>query len=122
MQRVLGIGGVFFKAKDPKALAEWYRQNLGVPLDAGQTYGTFASSAAGEPTVWATFPRHTEYFGPNSTDCMINYRVADLEAFVAQLAEAGIEHTGKIEEYEYGKFAWIHDPEGNRIELWQPLP
>lgn len=120
MQKVLGIGGVFFKAENPEALAAWYSKHLGVPLDAGQTYGMFTSTGAGEATVWAAFPRATEYFGPKSPDCMINYRVADLDAFLAQLAEAGIEHTGRVDEYEFGRFAWIHDPEGNRIELWQP--
>ena len=120
MQRVKGVGGVFFKARDPRALAQWYSDHLGVPLDEGQTYGTFRSAAPGEWTVWSLFPRETEYFGPDSGSLMVNYRVDDLHAMLAQLREAGARVDEKVEEYEYGKFGWASDPEGNRFELWEP--
>src|SRR5438128_8858361 len=80
VERVLGLGGIFFKARDPRALATWYRDNLGVPIEAGQNYGTFGSTAAGEQTVWSAFPPDTEYFGPGSAPFMVNYRVRDLDA------------------------------------------
>lgn len=119
MQRVVGIGGIFFKARDPKALAEWYRQNLGVPVVEGQTYAPFRSSQGGEETVWSTFPVDSMYFGRGSASCMINYRVADLDAMLAQLKAAGAIIDDRTEEYENGRFGWATDPEGNRFELWQ---
>ena len=120
MERVLGLGGIFFKARDPRALATWYRDNLGVPIEAGQNYGTFGSTAAGEQTVWSAFPPDTEYFGPGSAPFMVNYRVRDLDAMLAQLRAAGASVEERIEEYDYGRFGWATDPEGNRFELWQP--
>jgi predicted enzyme related to lactoylglutathione lyase len=119
MERVTGVGGVFFRARDPQALAAWYGQNLGVPLDAGQTYGLFEGEAGGH-TVWSTFPQDTSYFGPHNPSFMLNYRVRDLDAMLAQLRAAGAEVDEKVEEYEYGRFGWATDPEGNRFELWQP--
>ena len=121
MEKVLGLGGVFFKAKDPKALAAWYAEHLGVPIDAGQSYGTLTSTGEGEQTVWSTFPTDTEYFGPDSSSCMVNYRVRDLDAMLAQLRAAGADVDEKVEDYGYGRFGWAHDPEGNRFELWEPL-
>ena len=120
MERVTGIGGVFFKADDPEALALWYRDNLGVPVDEGQTYGLFASAGPGEHTVWSAFPRTTEYFGRSTSGLMINYRVRDLDAMLAQLREAGADVDDKVEDFEYGRFGWATDPEGNRFELWEP--
>jgi predicted enzyme related to lactoylglutathione lyase len=120
MERVLGIGGVFLKARDPVALAAWYREHLGVPVEAGQTYGTLQSSAAGERTVWSTFPSDSEYLGPASAKFMVNYRVANLDAMLAQLRAAGATVEETIAEYDYGRFAWAQDPEGNRFELWEP--
>lgn len=120
MERVTGIGGVFFRARDPAALAEWYRENLGVPVEAGQTYATLLSSGPEEMTVWSTFPSDTQYFGSGPQTLMVNYRVSDLDAMVAQLRAAGAEVEDKIEEMEYGRFAWAYDPEGNRFELWEP--
>lgn len=120
MERVTGIGGVFFRARDPVALARWYREHLGVPLDAGAAYGTLASAAAGEETVWSAFPADTEYFGPGGAQWMLNYRVRDLDAMLAQLRAAGAQVDDRIEEYDYGRFGWATDPEGNRFELWQP--
>ena len=122
MERVTGVGGVFFRARDPKALAAWYRDHLGVPVDRDQTYGPFASAGAGEITVWSAFPKDTEYFGPASQSLMINYRVRDLDAMMAQLRDAGAEVEDRVEAYEYGRFGWATDPEGNRFELWEPPP
>ena len=126
-QKVAGIGGVFFKAKDPKALAAWYRDHLGVPLDEGATYGAFSvgdngHDATGTPliTVWSTFPATTEYFGPDGKSSMINYRVADLDTMLEQLRRDGVTVDDKVDDSEYGKFGWAVDPEGNRFELWQP--
>ena len=120
MERVVGIGGVFFKARDPKALAAWYRENLGVPVVEGQTYGPFRSGGSGEETVWSTFPDDTIYFGSGRSSCMINYRVRNLDAMLAQLKAAGATVDDHVDEYEYGRFGWATDPEGNRFELWEP--
>lgn len=120
MERVLGIGGVFFKTRDPQALAAWYRDHLGVPLEIGQTYGTFKSAGPGEPTVWSTFPADTKYFGSGPSPLMLNYRVRNLDAMLAQLRAAGAQVEDRVEEYEYGRFGWASDPEGNRFELWEP--
>lgn len=120
MERVRGVGGVFFKARDPKALAAWYREHLGIPVDEGQTYGAFASAGGGEQTVWSTFPANTAYFGPGGAGWMVNYRVADLDAMLAQLRAAGAEVDERVEDYDYGRFGWAADPEGNRFELWEP--
>lgn len=119
MERVTGVGGVFLKARDPKTLAEWYREHLGVPVESGQTYGTF-SADAGDHTVWATFPADTDYFGPRPNAFMVNFRVRNLAAMLDQLRAAGIEVDGRVEEHEYGRFGWAVDPEGNRFELWEP--
>jgi predicted enzyme related to lactoylglutathione lyase len=120
MERVRGVGGVFFKARDPKALAAWYREHLGVPVEEGQTYGAFESVGGGEQTVWSTFPANTPYFGPVGAGWMVNYRVADLDAMLAQLRAAGVEVDERVEDYDYGRFGWAADPEGNRFELWEP--
>src|SRR5215210_5375044 len=114
MERVLGIGGVFFKARDPKALAAWYREHLGVPVEEGQTYGALASSAGGEQTVWSTFAADTTYFGSGPAPFMVNYRVRDLDAMLAQLRAAGAMVEERVEEYDNGRFGWAVDPEGNR--------
>ncbi len=121
MEQVLGIGGVFFKARDPKALAAWYREHLGVPVEPGQCYGTLSSAAAGEPTVWSAFAADTTYFGPGPSSCMLNYRVKNLDAMLAQLRAAGAQVDDKVEDYGYGRFGWAADPEGNRFELWEPV-
>ncbi len=120
MERILGIGGVFFKARDPKALAAWDGEHLGVSVESGQTHGVVTSSAAGEQTVWSTFPADTAYFGPGPALFMVNYRVRDLDAMLAQLRAAGAQVEDRVEEYDYGRFGWATDPEGNRFELWQP--
>lgn len=119
MERVLGVGGVFFKARDPNALAEWYATHLGVPIDPGQTYGTFTAHA-GDQTVWSIFPEKTTYFEPSTAPFMLSLRVRNLRAMLDQLRAAGAQVEDRIEEYEYGNFGWVVDPEGNRIELWEP--
>lgn len=127
MERVTGIGGVFFKARDPAALAAWYRAHLGVPVDAaeGATYGAFEWEDPSRPdrrgqTVWSAFPADTGYFAPSAAPFMLNYRVADLDRMLDQLRAAGAAVDDRVETYEYGRFGWATDPEGNRIELWEP--
>lgn len=127
MQRVTGIGGIFFKARDPKQLMAWYNQHLGLsaPTTEDETYVTFSwreSDALNRDgsTVWALFPQDTSYFAPSASPFMINYRVADLDGLLEQLRAEGVTVEERIEEFEYGRFAWITDPEGNRIELWEP--
>jgi catechol 2,3-dioxygenase-like lactoylglutathione lyase family enzyme len=119
MQRVLGVGGIFFKAKDPAKLAAWYREHLGLPTGE---HGEIVFSAQGEPgpLVWSPFPADTTYFEPSRAPFMINFRVADLRAMLAQLRAAGAAIDEKVQEGSYGKFGWVMDPEGNRIELWEP--
>jgi len=119
MEKVLGIGGIFFKARDPKALAEWYRQHLGISVEPGQTHGMVRASD-GDITVWSTFPTDTKYFGTGPVLFMVNYRVKNLEAMLAQLRAAGAQVDERVEEYDYGRFGWATDPEGNRFELWEP--
>ena len=120
MERVLGIGGVFFKARDPKALAAWYREHLGIPVEPEQTHATFASAAVGEQAVWSTFPADTPYFGSGPTPFMVNYRVGNLDAILTQLRNAGAVVDDRVEDHDYGRFGWATDPEGNRFELWEP--
>ena len=118
MTRVTGIGGIFFKAKDPEALREWYRVHLGINiLEWG---GAVFPTDAAHYTVWSVFPADTEYFSPGSASFMINYRVEDLAAVLAELRAEGCEVDERTETSEFGKFGWVMDLEGNRIELWQP--
>lgn len=119
MERVLGIGGIFVRAKDPVALAQWYQEHLGVPVGPGETYGVLVSHGAGEQTVWSAFAESSDYFGRAEQRWMINFRVRDLDAMLAQLRNAGVPVDDRIEE-EFGRFGWATDPEGNRIELWEP--
>ncbi|MEL6610497.1 MAG: VOC family protein [Bacteroidota bacterium] len=124
MERVLGIGGIFFKARDPKRLATWYRDHLGVPIEGGESFGTFAAESAQEGTpedvVWSTFPEETTYFDPSPASFMVNYRVRDLDKMLDQLREAGVEVDDRVESHVFGRFGWTVDPEGNRFELWEP--
>lgn len=118
-ERVTGIGGAFLRARDPEALAAWYGEHLGVPLDEGQTYGVFLENHP--TTVWSSFPDDTDYW-PAEKQAMVNYTVLDLDAMLAQLREAGAEVDEKIHEIEgIGRFGWAVDPEGNRFELWEPV-
>lgn len=120
LQTVRGIGGIFFRSRDPQALAAWYRDQLGVPVTAGQTYATFGGDGDTGPTVWSSFPSDTDYFGPSGQAFMINFRVDDLDAMLKQLREAGADVEDRVEDYEYGRFGWASDPDGNRFELWEP--
>ena len=115
MERVVGIGGVFFRADNPEELREWYAENLGIVDPPDNVW-----SQEEGPTVFATFSRDTEYFGSREQAFMLNFRVADLDALLAQLRAAGIEVVGEEEQEGIGRFVWIVDPEGNRIELWEP--
>lgn len=124
MKRVTGIGGVFFKSKDPEKLRAWYQEHLGLEFDA---YGSVVfdcpvdeEQRKAAQTVWSLFPSDTKYFDPSSAPFMINYRVADLAALLAQLKSDGVDVDERMEEFEYGKFGWVMDPEGHRIELWEP--
>ena len=120
MEKVLGIGGLFFKSKDPQALARWYLEHLGIDM-APSDYDTPPWHQQSGDTVFAPFDEDTDYFGPDRQQWMINFRVADLDAMVAQLEAAGIAVERRDEwDSEIGRFARIHDPEGNPIELWQP--
>lgn len=119
MARVTGIGGVFFKARDKTALIAWYRDHLGVDA-SGQGSVVFQSAGAGEVTVWGPFDHDTDYFNPSTAPFMINFRVDDLDGMLAKLRAAGVTVDDKVEDYDYGRFGWIMDPEGNRLELWQP--
>ena len=115
-----GIGGVFFRSRDPEALTAWYVKHLGLSRESdGSVLFRSGPEAEGAVTVWAPFPADTEYFG-GAAQWMVNFRVADLDAMLRQLREAGVEVEDKTEDYDYGRFGWAHDPEGNRIELWQP--
>lgn len=124
MKRVTGIGGIFFKAKDPKALGEWYRAHLGI--DVGEWGGALFPWASDDnpngtgTTVWSPFKADTTYFEPGQAPFMINYRVADLHAVLAALRSEGCNVVDKVDESEFGKFGWVIDPEGNKLELWQP--
>ena len=124
MKRVTGIGGIFFKSKDPKAIKEWYAKHLGfIIADDGSTL--FESKQPGTNktcyTVWSPFKETTDYFKPSEKQFMFNYRVENLEALLAELKKEGVEVIGEIQEFSFGKFGYILDPEGNKIELWEPM-
>jgi glyoxylase I family protein len=118
-EKVLGIGGVFFRAQDPKALAAWYNTHLGISL-VPDNYGDPAWQQQAGPTVFAPFAQNTKYFGNPDKQWMLNFRVANLDALVTQLQSAGISVKVDPEKYPNGRFARTHDPEGNPIELWEP--
>jgi predicted enzyme related to lactoylglutathione lyase len=123
MKKVIGIGGIFFKSENPVALKAWYNKHLGINTDQ---YGAvfpmngFASSDKEAMTVWNPFNKDTGYFHPSQQSFMVNFIVDDLLALLDELKKEGIEKVGEMEESEYGKFAWILDPENNKIELWEP--
>jgi len=125
MAKVTGIGGIFFKASDAKSLGAWYRDNLGIPVDESYGGASFEwrekeqQDVVGS-TVWSPFPSTTKYFDPTVAPFMINYRVDDLDAMLAQLRDAGATVEEKTDDTEYGRFGHATDPEGNRFELWQP--
>ena len=116
MERVLGIGGYFIRAADPEALSAWYREALGLDIDDN---GLWYPDAG--PTVFAAFAAESDYLGPRTQQTMLNFRVRDLDAMLAQLRSRGAEVADETEDMDgVGRFAWLCDPEGNRIELWQP--
>jgi glyoxylase I family protein len=119
VEKVTGIGGLFFRARDPQALGRWYEQHLGVTPVPGD-YDTPPWQQAAGPTVFAPFPAQTDTFGRPEQSWMVNFRVQDLEAMAAQLRAAGIEVVIDAQDYPNDRFARLHDPEGNPIELWQP--
>jgi predicted enzyme related to lactoylglutathione lyase len=125
MAKAVGVGGVFLKARDPKGLAAWYATHLGIQTQDGGTLVFEGPESAGA-TVFAHFPVDTGYFGsaaePSPQQFMVNFRVDDLDELVRQLAAAGVRIDPRPEDYPYGRFAWIWDPEGNRVELWEPVP
>jgi predicted enzyme related to lactoylglutathione lyase len=125
MKRVTGIGGIFFNARDPAALRAWYQTHLGIDV---QPWGGAAftwTDAAGQPTpgttIWSVGDAAGNAFAPSNAPFMVNYRVADVHALVAALRAEGCQVLDKVEESEYGKFAWVIDPEGHKVELWEPL-
>jgi catechol 2,3-dioxygenase-like lactoylglutathione lyase family enzyme len=127
MKHILGIGGIFFKARDPDKLGAWYREHLGLDVEeyGGVTFREGASRDDTRParqayTVWSPFASDTDYFAPSSKPFMINFRVADLDALLAKLRSEGVTVDERTDKSEFGYFGWAMDPEGNRIELWEP--
>ncbi|MBS3945607.1 MAG: hypothetical protein KGZ42_08930 [Melioribacter sp.] len=122
--RVTGIGGIFFKSKDPSVIKEWYGKNLGLSTDL---YGSvFEFRNANDPDQinylrWSPFETKTDYFSPSVKEFMINYRVQNIEGLIRNLKSNGVKVIGEIQKYEYGKFAYLIDPDGNKIELWEPV-
>jgi predicted enzyme related to lactoylglutathione lyase len=124
MKRVTGIGGVFFKAKDAPALQAWYKQHLGIDVQAWGGAAFDWTDGEGKPvagtTAWSIASAQSNQFAPSTAPFMVNYRVEDLHALVKALREEGCNVLEKIDDSEYGKFGWVIDPEGNKVELWQP--
>ncbi len=126
MKRVTGIGGIFFSAHDPVALRAWYKQHLGIDVQAWGGASFDWTDAAGDPTkgttAWLIGAADGKHFAPSKSTFMVNYRVADLAALLQSLRDEGCNVLEKTDDSEYGKFGWVMDPEGNKVELWQPLP
>ncbi len=119
MKRVIGLGGIFFKAKDPKALYEWYREHLGI--EGAEGTGAIFRDEFPAVNVWSIFPQDTKYFAPSQSGFMFNLRVDNLDELLKALREEGVQVDDKVERSsDYGNFGWIMDPEGNRVELWEP--
>lgn len=122
MEKVTGIGGIFFKTKNPKELAAWYQQHLGIDFN-GNTYFAFEwgnqNNSSGQ-TVFSFFKEDTQYFNPSQSSFMVNFRVKDLESLLKTLCEENVQIVGETADEGFGKFAWIMDPDGNKIELWEP--
>ena len=124
MKRVTGIGGIFFKANDPEKLGQWYAKHLGLPVEewggVSFKWREFENPQREASTAWSPFDKDTDYFAPSDKPYMINFRVGNLDAVLAELQAEGVTVDEKRQESEFGKFGWIMDPEGNRIELWEP--
>ena len=123
-KKVTGIGGIFFKCKDPDQMKDWYNQNLGLVTDKYGSLFEFRSTDHPDKKgylQWSPFSNDTKYFEPSKNEFMVNYRVENLVELIEELKKNGVEIIGDIEEYEYGKFGWIVDPEGHKIELWEPV-
>jgi len=125
MKRVTGIGGIFFSAKDPKALCRWYKTHLGIDVHEDYGYAAFTwTDADGNPTtgttVWSVSAASDNRFAPSKSTFMVNYRVEDLAALLQALRDEGCDVLEKTDDSEYGKFGWVMDLEGNKVELWQP--
>ncbi len=124
MAQVRGIGGIFFKSKDPKSLYSWYKQHLGIAATPGEGamfhWRSLDGQETDEMTVWSIFPDSTTYLKNSKAEFMVNYIVDNLDELMAELKAAGVEVDDNIEHYDYGNFGWITDPDGNRIELWEP--
>lgn len=118
MKRVTGIGGIFFHAKDPAALRAWYARHLGIDVQAWG--GTAFTWEEGGSTIWSVGAADGNHFAPGTAPFMINYRVHDLDGLLAALRDEGCDVLEKTDDSEYGKFGWVVDPEGNKVELWQP--
>jgi predicted enzyme related to lactoylglutathione lyase len=119
MTRATGVGGLFLRAADPEKLYTWYEEHLGIKRTPDGAFAFF-SEGPREMTVFAFFSHDTDYFGTGKQQAMVNLRVDDLEAVLEKLRAAGADIDPKREDYDYGRFAWFNDPEGNRVELWQP--
>ncbi|MCB0456402.1 MAG: VOC family protein [Flavobacteriaceae bacterium] len=120
-KRVTGIGGLFFKAKDPKATKEWYHKHLGFPTDDwGCSFWWKDNEGNKCSTQWSPFAENTKYYEPSQKDFMFNYRVENLVELLQVLKDEGVTIVGEMQEYEYGKFGWIMDNDSNKIELWEP--
>ena len=124
MQRVTGIGGIFFKSPDPKRLGAWYRTHLGVDVTdwGGAVFPWGGPDSPPGMTLWTPFAADTDYMAPSTAPFMVNFRVADLDALLAALREEGCQVLDKREDSEFGKFGWVMDPDGNKVELWEPPP
>jgi len=118
MSSIIGVGGVFLKSKDPENLKKWYTETLGLPTEHGMTI--FESMGKGEQTVFSIFDQNSDHFAPSTELFMLNFRVKDLVKLLADLKAKGVEQVKEMQDSEYGKFTWIMDPEGRKIELWEP--
>ena len=121
-KRVTGLGGFFFKATNPEKIKKWYEKRLGLPVDDyGCSFWWKDLQGSEGSTHWSPMKEDTSYFNPSEKPFMVNFRVENLEELLTALREEGVEIVGEVEAYSYGKFCWIMDPEGNKIELWEPV-
>lgn len=124
MKKVTGIGGIFFKTQDPKSMRDWYEKHLGMKMNEYGSMFEFRTGDDGQKKgylQWSTFAKDSDYFAPSTQSFMINYRVDNLEKLLEELVKEGVEVVGEMQVYEYGKFAHVMDPEGNKVELWEPV-